>query len=112
MQVKSMQALAALGAPSDELEGILETVISGTDTLQNIGPALFDQAVETLVAVSKKQSLGGLAFNEVGRLLSMRQPNVLYSALSSFARVIYSGNSALNRAMSTRWRGTAPSRRL
>jgi hypothetical protein len=97
MQVKTMQALAALGVGSEELEGILQTVISGTDTQRNIGRALLYQAVETVVAVSKKQSLRGLAFNQVGRLLSMRQPNVLYSALSSFARVLYSGDTAVNR---------------
>jgi hypothetical protein len=97
LQIRVMHALGVLGRNSNELEGILQSIISGTDTQRNLGRAILYQAVETIVAVSKNQSLRGLAFNQVGRLLSMREPNVLYSALSSFARVLYSGDATVNR---------------
>lgn len=91
MQIKAMQALALLRKRSEELDGILQSIISSTETRRNTGRAILYQAVETIVAVSKKSSLRGLGFNQVGRLLSLNDPNVLYSALSSFARVLYSG---------------------
>jgi hypothetical protein len=97
MQIRAMTALSALGKRSDELEEVLQSLISGTDTQRNIGRAILYQAVETIVVISKKQSLRGLAFNQVGRLLSLKEPNILYSALSSFARVLYSGESVVSR---------------
>ena len=97
MQIKSMQALALLRKRSDELEGILQSIISSTENRRNTGRAILYQAVETVVAVSKKSALRGLAFNQVGRLLSMKDPNVLYSALSSFARVLYSQKAMISR---------------
>ena len=90
MQVKTMESLSLIGIMSEELEGVLQSIISSTDTQRNVGRALLYQAVDTIVAISKNASLRGLAFNQVGRLLNMRDPNVLYSALSSFARVLYS----------------------
>ena len=97
LQIKTLQALAMLRKKSEELDVLLQSIVSGTDTKRNTGRALLYQAVETIVAVSKKASLRGLAFNQVGRLLSMRDPNVLYSALSSFARVLYASRSVINR---------------
>lgn len=97
MQVKTMEALALIGIVSDELEGVLQSIISSTDTQRNVGRALLYQAVDTIVAISKNASLRGLAFNQVGRLLNMRDPNVLYSALSSFARVLSLSGDEMSR---------------
>lgn len=97
MQIKTMQALSLIRKRSDELDGILQSIISCTKTRLNTGRAILYQAVETIVALSRKSSLRGLAFNQVGRLLSLKDPNVLYSALSSFARVLYTGKSIINR---------------
>jgi hypothetical protein len=97
MLMKTMRALSLLGQGSDELDGILQSIISSTETRRNTGRAVLYQAVDTVVCVSGKASLRGLAFNQVGRLLSMRDPNVLYSALSSFARVLYREQSMINR---------------
>lgn len=97
MQIKAMQALALLHRRSEELEGILQSIISSTESRRNTGRAILYQAVETIVAVSKKSALRGLAFNQVGRLLSMKDPNVLYSALSSFARVLYNEKTMISR---------------
>jgi len=93
MQIKAMQALCLLKKRPEEIEGILQSIISSTEYRRNTGRAILYQAVETIVAVSKKPALRGLAFNQVGRLLSMKDPNVLYSALSAFARVLYSENA-------------------
>jgi hypothetical protein len=97
LQVKAMQALAMLRKRSDELDGILQSIVSGTETRRNTGRAILYQAVETIVALCKKAALRGLAFNQVGRLLSMKDPSVLYSALSSFARVLYAERAIINR---------------
>jgi hypothetical protein len=97
MLMKTMKALAILGKPNEELDGILQSIISSTETRRNTGRAVLYEAVDTVVCVSNKASLRGLAFNQVGRLLSMRDPNILYSALSSFARVLYREQSMINR---------------
>lgn len=89
MQVKTLKALEMLKQGSDELDGLLQSIISSTIARRSAGRAVLYQAVETVVAVSSSASLRGLAFNQVGRLLSMKDPNVLYSALSVFARVLY-----------------------
>lgn len=97
MLIKTLQALALLRKGSDELDGILQSIISSAETRRNTGRAVLYQALDTIVTVSTKPSLRGLAFNQVGRLLSMRDPNVLYSALSSFARVLNLEQSMINR---------------
>jgi hypothetical protein len=97
LQIKAMQALAVLRKRSDELDGILQSIVSSTESRRNTGRAILYQAVETIVAVCKKSALRGLAFNQVGRLLSMNEPNVLYSALSSFARVLSAERAIVNR---------------
>ena len=97
MQVKAMKAIALLRKRNDELEGILQQIISSAETRRNTGRTVLYQTVETICAVSKKASLRGLAFNQVGRLLSLKDPNVLYSALSVFARILYNERTIINR---------------
>jgi len=97
MLMKTMRALALFGRPSDELDNVLQSIISAAETSRNAGRAVLYQAVDTVVAVSTKPALRGLAFNQVGRLLAMREANVLYSALSSFARVLYLERAMINR---------------
>lgn len=97
MQIKAMHALALLKKPSEELDTVLQSIISSTECRRNTGRALLYQAVELVVAVSQNDSLRGLAFNQVGRLLSLKDPNVLYSALSVFARVLYTERDIIKR---------------
>ena len=89
MQVKCMKALGLLKNKSEELDGLLQSIISSTVPKKNTGRTILYQAVETIIAISSKTSLRALAFNQIGRMLVMRDPNVLYSALSVFARVLY-----------------------
>lgn len=97
MQVKSMKALGLLQNRSDELDGLLQSIISSTVPKKNTGRTILYQAVECIVSVSTKTSLRALAFNQIGRMLSMRDPNVLYSALSVFARVLYAEKVIIDR---------------
>lgn len=97
MQIKAMQALSLLHKRSEDLETILQSIISSTESRKNTGRAILYQAVETIVSISKKSSLKGLAFNQVGRLLSIRDPNILYSALSAFARILYNDEMVIQR---------------
>lgn len=97
MQVKTMKAISLLRKKNDELEGILQQIISSTEARRNTGRTVLYQTVETICSVSKQASLRGLAFNQVGRLLTMKDPNVLYSALSVFARILYNERTIINR---------------
>lgn len=97
MQVKTMKAIALLRKKNDELEGILQQIISSAEARRNTGRTVLYQTVETICSVSKQASLRGLAFNQVGRLLTMKDPNVLYSALSVFARILYNERTIINR---------------
>jgi hypothetical protein len=97
MQLHCLKAISLLKKRNDELEGILQSLVSSTETKRNTGRSLLYETVETICIVSKQPSLRGLAFNQIGRLLSSKDPNILYSALSVFARVLYREHSVLNR---------------
>lgn len=92
MQVKCLQALSMLKKTNEELEEIMQGLVSSLETKRNSGRSILYQTVQTVCALSGKTSLRGLAFTQIGRLLSMRDPNVLYSSLSVFARVLYEEN--------------------
>ena len=92
-----MKILAILKKPSDDLDDALEAITTGVEIKRNTGRALLFQAVETIVATAKKQSLRGLAFAQIGRLFQFKEANVLYSALSVFSRVLYTGREIIDR---------------
>jgi hypothetical protein len=89
MLMKTMEAVSHRGKPKEELDGVLQSIISSTDTRRHTGRAVLYRAVDTVVCVSRNASLRGLALNQVGGSLLMRDANVLYSALASFVRVLY-----------------------
>ena len=97
LQIKFMKILAILKKPSDDLDDALEAITTGVEIKRNTGRALLFQAVETIVATAKKQSLRGLAFAQIGRLFQFKEANVLYSALSVFSRVLYTGREIIDR---------------
>jgi AP-1 complex subunit gamma-1 len=97
LQIKIMKILAVLKMPSDDLDDALEAITTGVEIKRNTGRALLFQAVETIVATAKKPSLRGLAFAQIGRLFQFKEANVLYSALSVFSRVLYSGREIIGR---------------
>lgn len=97
LQTRIMKILAQIQKPTDELDDALESIVTGVDIRRNTGRAILFQAVETIVATAKKPALRGLAFSQIGRLFKFREANVLYSALSVFSRVLYSGHEIVDR---------------
>lgn len=95
LQVRILKILSELGKNSDELDDLLESIATGVDIRRNTGRAILFQCVETICAVAHKQDLKALAFSQVGRLFRFKESNVLYSALSVFSRVLYSGGKLL-----------------
>lgn len=100
LQIKIMQILSSLKSPSDELDDVLSSIATGVDVQRNTGRSLLLQAVQTIGQAAKKPSLRSLAFNQVGRLFTFPQPNILYSALSMFSRVLYSEHQIIDRSSS------------
>jgi hypothetical protein len=98
LQIKAMQLLGLLGCPSEDLDDALTGIVTAVDVQRNTGRSLLFQAVETIGLVAKKQSLYGLALNQIGRLFTFRDPNVLYSALSVFSRILYNGHEIIDRS--------------
>ena len=85
-----MRIVACLQTQSDELDDLLSTIVAGVDVRRNTGRTILFQAIQTIKICAKKPSLRSLAYNQIGRLFSLKDPNVLYSALSTFSRVLYS----------------------
>jgi AP-1 complex subunit gamma-1 len=88
MQMKTLRALSLLRKKSEETEFVLTTIIDKAELTSNVGRSIIYEVAETAVSVSKSQSIRGLAFNSIGRLLSLNDPNTLYSALCAFDRVL------------------------
>ena len=88
MQMKTLRALALLRKKSEETETVLTTIINKAELTSNIGRSIIYEVAETAASISKSQSIRGLAFNSIGRLLSLNDPNALYSALCAFDRVL------------------------
>ena len=88
MQMKTLRALALLRRKSDDTEAVLTTIINKAELTSNIGRSIIYEVAETAASVSKSQSIRGLSFNSIGRLLSLNDPNALYSALCAFDRIL------------------------
>jgi hypothetical protein len=97
LQMSILKILGIIKKESDDLDDVLATLVTGVDVRRNTGRSLLFHAVETIVATGKKQSLRGLAFSQIGKLFADKEPNVLYSALSAFSRVLYSGREIVDR---------------
>jgi hypothetical protein len=95
--IKTMKALTLLANPSDKLDTILQLILTPTETRRDIRVAVVCQTVETVVALSRNPALRAFTINQVGRLLSTEPPNGVYSALSSFARIVHLMKSMANR---------------
>lgn len=98
LQIQTMRLLSLLGQSSDDLDDALTALVTAVDVRRNTGRSLLIQAVETIGHTAKKPSLCGLAFNQIGKLFSFREPNVLYSALSVFSRILYNGRVIIDRS--------------
>jgi hypothetical protein len=101
LQVAFLKLIGVLNNPTDELDDVLSSVAPGADVRRNAGRSILLQTVSTIAIVAKKPSLRSLACNQVGRLFSQgSQPNIVYSALSAFSRILYAQSSVLDRSSS------------
>ena len=91
--IKILKMLCALCSKSDDLDDVLSTIVTGVDVKRNTGRSILFQTIQTINVCAKKPSLRSLAYNQIGRLFAFKEPNVLYSALSSFSRVLYGAGS-------------------
>lgn len=94
---KILKILSYLGTQTDELDDLLSTIVTGVDVRRNTGRTILFQAIQTIKVCAKKPSLRSLAYNQIGRLFSFKDANVLYSALSTFSRVLY-GTGSIDRS--------------
>jgi hypothetical protein len=99
LQIMFLRLIGQLGSPTDELDEILSSVATGADVRRNAGRSILLECVSAIARVARAPGLRSLAINQVGRLFSFgNQPTVLYSALSAFSRILYAGNSVLDRS--------------
>ena len=98
LMIKIMKILAVLKNPSDDLDDLLASIVTGVDVRRNTGRSILFQAIQTINSSAKKSSLRALAYNQIGRLFTFKEPNVLYSALSAFSSILYSDNKVLDRS--------------
>jgi hypothetical protein len=97
LQIRVLQILATLHNPSNELDDVLSAIVTGVDIQRNSGRSILLAAVATIGQTANKPSLRPLAFNQVGRLFTFPQPNLLYSALSMFSRILYHDSTVIER---------------
>lgn len=97
LQIKIMKILAALRTPSDDLDDLLASIVTNVEVRRNTGRSILFQAIQTINCSAKKPTLRSLAYNQVGRLLSFKEPNILYSSLSAFSGILYSNGAILDR---------------
>ncbi|EAY09122.1 Adaptin N terminal region family protein [Trichomonas vaginalis G3] len=98
LQIKIMKILAHLKRPSEELDELLASIITSVDVRRNTGRSILFQAIQTINTCAKKASLRSLAYNQIGRLFTFPEPNVLYSALSAFSQILYNENQIIDRS--------------
>lgn len=97
LQSKLLKVLVLLNVRSQELDDLMQMIVTGVDIQKNTGRSLLLQVVETIVFIANDSSLRGLALSQVGRLLQLNEPNILYIALSAFSRVLYQGSEIIGR---------------
>lgn len=98
LQIKLLKVLSYIKSPSDDLDDLLASIVTNVDVKRNTGRSILFQAIQTINSAAKKSSLRSLAYNQIGRLFGFKEPNVLYSALSAFSRILYSENTIIDRS--------------
>lgn len=89
LQVRILEALSLLKCPSDDLDNVLALLLSTVDLKRTNGRSILLQAVQTIVSTGKQASIRTLGLTQLGRLLSFKESNVIYSALNVFSKVLY-----------------------
>ncbi|KAK8878638.1 AP-1 complex subunit gamma-1 [Tritrichomonas musculus] len=101
LQCRALRALGKIHSRCNELDGILQEIITDLDCHSNTGRSILIEATETIKKVAKSQSLKTLAINQIGRLLELKNSAVIYSALSAFSKLLLTSNNNDNADNST-----------
>lgn len=96
LQCRTLRVLGMINEKSNELDGILQEIITDLDCHTNTGRSILIEATNTVKKVAKSQSLKTLAINQIGRLLELRSPAVIYSALSAFSKLLLTSDNSDN----------------
>ena len=97
LQCRALKALGLLKHKSDELDSLLQEIITDLDCHTNTARSILLEATETVKLSGKSHSLKVLAINQIGRMLDLKSAAVLYSALSAFSRLLLSENDIIDR---------------
>lgn len=100
LQCQALKALGLIRKKSDELDSLLQEIITDLDCHTNTGRSILIEATETIAKAGKNPSLKTLAINQIGRLLGLKSAAVNYSALSAFSRLLHSDKDMINRSSS------------
>ena len=89
LQVKLLNFLTIIGESSTELDDLLTTIVTSGNLNFQTAYAILKAAVECVSSCAQKESLRGLAVNQLGKALAMQNPSVVYSALSSLSKMLF-----------------------
>lgn len=87
LQIKVMKLLSILKKPSQDLDDLLESILTCADVKRNTGRAIMSQVIDTIMSTANKTSLKSLAFAQIGKIFKFKEANYIYTALS---KILYS----------------------
>ena len=89
LQIKLMSFLTIVGESSTELDDLLTTIVTSGNLGSQSAYAILQAAVECVSSCAQKESLRGLAVNQLGKTLAMKNSSIIYSALASLSKMLF-----------------------